>query len=60
MSYIDQDAIVHDIEAMITARNRIVSGSNAYSKEAKDKAHIEKRLLTQIKCMLNNRKYQIK
>jgi len=58
MVYINRDAFENELQKMITARNRVISGVNTYSKEAKEKAHTEKRILTQIKSMLNDRKLQ--
>ena len=55
--FIDQESFIAALNAMITARKRIISGSS-YSPEAKQKAEIEKGIIGQVLGMTNESRYR--
>lgn len=56
-SLIDYDLFAAALNAMITARKRIISGSS-YSPEAKQKAEHETEALKQVLGMTNDHRYR--
>lgn len=55
--FIEHDSFVAALNAMITARKKIISGSS-YSPEAKQKAEIEKRIIGQVLGMTHEPRYR--
>ena len=55
--FIDYDSFTAALNAMITARKRIISGSS-YSPEAKQKAEIETGIISQVLGMTHEPRYR--
>lgn len=56
-TFIDHEPFVAALNAMITARKRIISGSS-YSPEAKQKAEHETEAIKQVLGMTNDHRYR--
>ena len=56
-TFIDHEPFVAELNAMITARKRIISGSS-YSPEAKQKAEHETQAIKMVLSMTNDSRYR--
>ena len=55
-TFIDQEPFAAALNAMVTARKRIISVS-IYSPEAKQRAEIELNVINQVRSMANDNRY---